>query len=151
MKIVLAVKDEESATPVAALVLNHLLSRKSSLCVLHVIRPIQSYVALSVIPELIDELRKEELIAASKVVQNIASRMLDSIEDLDIEEIVREGDPATEVIKQARSMNADLIVLGTHTLSSVEKVFGGSVASAIAAKAECSVFVARPPLAEERA
>lgn len=52
--------------------------------------------------------------------------------------------PAWAVIRQAKSWNADLIVLGSHGRSVLEKLFLGSTAQKVAAEAHCSVRVVRP-------
>ncbi len=45
----------------------------------------------------------------------------------------------------AESNNIDLIVMGSHGRSGFKKVVLGSVASGIAAKANCPVLIAKPP------
>ncbi len=52
------------------------------------------------------------------------------------------GDPATVICRRAREMDADLIVVGTRGLGTIDRLLLGSVSSAVAQRAPCSVLVA---------
>lgn len=53
---------------------------------------------------------------------------------------IREGFPATEIVAHAESMPADLLVLGTHGRSGLERLFLGSVAERVLRHAPCPVL-----------
>ncbi len=57
-------------------------------------------------------------------------------------------DPAPAIVACARDIGADLIVMGTHGRTGVQRLLHGSVAEAVAAQAPCPVNVLR--LAAER-
>jgi nucleotide-binding universal stress UspA family protein len=57
-----------------------------------------------------------------------------------IEAVVREGNPAREILEQATSMKADLLVVGTHGRSGFERLVLGSVAEKVLRKAGCPVL-----------
>lgn len=54
-----------------------------------------------------------------------------------------EGKPADEIIKAAREWDAQLIVVGTHGRSGLQRVLMGSTAEAVVRHAPCPVLVAR--------
>jgi nucleotide-binding universal stress UspA family protein len=54
-----------------------------------------------------------------------------------------QGDPADEILRCARSLSADLLVLGTHDAWGLERFLLGSVAETVAKRAPCSVVVVR--------
>lgn len=56
---------------------------------------------------------------------------------------VAEGDPRDLILQTANVMNADLIVVGSHGRTGLEKLLIGSVSQAVAAQAECSVAIVR--------
>lgn len=57
-----------------------------------------------------------------------------------------EGDPSEEILRQARTLPADLIVMGTHGRRGFERWMLGSVADRVVHKARCAVLtVPRPP------
>ncbi len=59
---------------------------------------------------------------------------------------VGEGEPATEIIHQARALGANLIVMGTHGRTGLGRLLLGSVAEAVLRKAPCPVLTLRAPL-----
>lgn len=62
-----------------------------------------------------------------------------------IEACVRSGDPASEIVHEARAWDADLLVVGTHGRRGASRVFLGSVAETVLRNAPCAVLVI-PPL-----
>ncbi len=61
---------------------------------------------------------------------------------------IRKGDPANEILEEAESWGADSVFLGAKGIRGIERVLLGSVSSAVAARAHCSVEVVRPPTTE---
>ena len=55
--------------------------------------------------------------------------------------VMRVGEPAETILAVARERGADLIVLGTHGRSGLERLLKGSVAEAVLAEAPCGVFI----------
>ena len=55
------------------------------------------------------------------------------------------GDPNAEIIKLAEESRADLLVIGTHDHTGLERLLLGSIAEALMRKAPCSVLVVRRP------
>jgi nucleotide-binding universal stress UspA family protein len=56
---------------------------------------------------------------------------------------LREGDPKDVILDEARTWGAHSIFMGARGLTSMERAFLGSVSSAVAARAHCSVEVVR--------
>jgi nucleotide-binding universal stress UspA family protein len=57
-----------------------------------------------------------------------------------IEVVIREGHPAAEIVSEASSMDADLLVIGTHGRSGWERLLLGGVAERVLRKATCPVL-----------
>jgi nucleotide-binding universal stress UspA family protein len=57
--------------------------------------------------------------------------------------LLREGDPAQQIIGAARSTRADLLVVGTHGRTGLTRFFVGSVAARVVATAPCPVLTVR--------
>jgi nucleotide-binding universal stress UspA family protein len=53
------------------------------------------------------------------------------------------GDPKIAILDEAEHWGADLIVVGTHGYNALERLWLGSVSSAVASHAKCSVEIAR--------
>ena len=58
-----------------------------------------------------------------------------------------EGDPAAEIVRHATAAGSDVIVLGTHGRSGVDRLLMGSVAERVMRDAPCSVMVVKLPRA----
>ena len=84
----------------------------------------------------------EELI---KLHKDVASRGARRLADagLRTEERVLPGDPREVLIDEARKERADLIVVGSHGRTGLEKLVMGSVATHVVTHAPCSVLVVR--------
>jgi nucleotide-binding universal stress UspA family protein len=56
-----------------------------------------------------------------------------------------DGDPAAELVRYAGDAGIDLIVMGTHGRTGVERLLMGSVAEKVMRDAPCSVLVVKLP------
>jgi nucleotide-binding universal stress UspA family protein len=63
-----------------------------------------------------------------------------------VEYRVAEGDTATEILRLADEVKADLIVMGTHGRRGVGRLLMGSVAEEVVRKAPCPVLTVKVPL-----
>ena len=63
---------------------------------------------------------------------------------LKVSEVIKHGEPAHVLIHEAEEWGADSIFVGTRNVHGLRHLLRGSVASAVAAQAQCSVEVVRP-------
>jgi len=63
--------------------------------------------------------------------------------DLTIQERLVYGNPAAEILKAARYIGADLIVVGSRGTTGIKRIFLGSVSNKVSHSAGCSVAVIR--------
>jgi nucleotide-binding universal stress UspA family protein len=64
-----------------------------------------------------------------------------------VEHRLKEGDPAKEILGLAGEVSCDLIVMGSHGRTSLERLLVGSVAETVFRHASCPVLIVRAPLA----
>jgi nucleotide-binding universal stress UspA family protein len=64
---------------------------------------------------------------------------------ISVRHVLLEGDPATEIVHYARDAAIDLIVMGTHGRTGLERLLMGSVAEKVMRDANCSVLVVKLP------
>jgi nucleotide-binding universal stress UspA family protein len=62
-----------------------------------------------------------------------------------VRHVLLEGDPATEIVRYSRDAGMDLIVMGTHGRTGLERLLMGSVAEKVMRDANCSVLVVKLP------
>jgi nucleotide-binding universal stress UspA family protein len=60
-----------------------------------------------------------------------------------------DGDPADEIIREARAAGCDVIILGTHGRTGLKRLLTGSVAERVLRGAPCPVVTIRVPEAEQ--
>ena len=58
---------------------------------------------------------------------------------------VRHGKPFLEIIRAARELEADVLVIGSHGQSGLSETLFGSTAEKVVRKAPCAVLVVRHP------
>ncbi|HEX3249291.1 MAG TPA: universal stress protein [Pyrinomonadaceae bacterium] len=63
---------------------------------------------------------------------------------LHAEVLIRRGNPADEILKEADTWGADCIFVGAKGTRGIDRLLLGSVSSAVSARAHCSVEVVRP-------
>lgn len=81
-----------------------------------------------------------------EIATNAAEDLVDEAESrgLDADPVVIQGSPAPEIIAQAESSEADMIAMGTHGRSGLDRVLLGSVADKVVRKADVPVLTIRP-------
>lgn len=62
-----------------------------------------------------------------------------------VNHVFLEGDPASEIVSYGRDAGMDLIVMGTHGRTGLERLLMGSVAEKVMRDASCSVLVVKLP------
>jgi nucleotide-binding universal stress UspA family protein len=109
-------------------------------------------VALHVVPDFPASLYntavsvKGDLVRRIDVIKQDAGQRLDrlkSVREASFRPVVREGNPAKEIVKAAEEENADLIVMGKKGLSALEKLFIGSVANQVLRSAKVPLLLTK--------
>ncbi len=112
---------------------------------LHVLHVLQDLVA--VVPEpgvafpppgdYMDELRQSAEQALQEVIDSAWEQ------GKQVVRAIRQGPPFLEIVRYAKEVDADLIVLGTHGRAGLAHVLLGSVAEKVVRKASCAVLTVR--------
>lgn len=79
-------------------------------------------------------------LALQKIVPNVAN--------VEYSHRLLNGDPASEIVNLAKSEHVDLIVLGTHGRTGLERLIMGSTAEQVLRRAPCPVLAVKEPIAE---
>lgn len=81
---------------------------------------------------------------AGAMAESAAVRLRDMFPNWMVQAESRGDSPPWAVVEYAKDWNADLVVVGAHSHSALQRLFLGSVAGKVTAEAPCSVRVARP-------
>lgn len=112
---------------------------QARLVILHVIAPPTAiYAEPEVLPQLED--RKPEL------EQKLDQMKATTDPSVRVEHLLKEGDPAAEILEAAQEVKADIIVMGTHGRTGLARLLMGSVAEHVLRKASCPVMTVRDKL-----
>ncbi len=70
-------------------------------------------------------------------------RKLAAEQEIPLEILVVEGEPATSIIHLARKHDIDLLVIGSTGKGAMKRAFLGSVSAEVIEQAPCGVYVTR--------
>ena len=89
----------------------------------------------------LDQLQQDQTRNAHDITADVSRRLVAA--SLRAETAIRDGDPSRVILDEANDWRADLIVVGSHGHSKLERWILGSVARSIVDNAPCSVEVVR--------
>lgn len=143
MRILLAIDDSDHSSIAAKAILERPWPKDSTVRVLYVA---QSYVPIpdpygSIGGMNYEEVARSLLKRAQDVVALTATRL--AALGLAIESSVKQGDPRREIVEEAKGWGAELIIVGSHGRTGVQRWLLGSVAEHVVRHAPCSVEVVR--------
>ena len=140
MKILMGVDDSEFSGDVLRAVVAQFRAEHTKVRVLHVLQTTAPpQMAPGYAPEL-DDQRKP----AQELVERIANELRGA--GFEVETAVEVGDIREKIIDRASDWGADLIVVGSHGRSGIQRFLLGSVAEFVARNAHCSVEIVRTPV-----
>ena len=115
-------------------------TNKAKLVLLHVIdhpHLYDNYQILAITPaEISEKLEKQAQKELSKIVNQIKNK-------IKVDMLVRNGKPFIEIIRSAKDIDADLVIIGSHGRSAIAHVLIGSTSEKVARKAPCPVLIFR--------
>ena len=108
-----------------------------------------SVTVISVVPELyLTELMEMDRTRILETLTEDARKTMEKIKTKTtgfktLRTVIRQGDPAEEILETAKKMKADLIVTGSHGRRGSQKFLLGSISSRIVDHAPCAVLVVK--------
>jgi universal stress protein A len=106
------------------------------LTLLHVVEP--PYLPASEMGVLVDVETKDD---AQKELEALHARLVESVR---CQTMTRKGSAEHEIIDAAKELGSDLIILGTHGRTGVERLLMGSTAEKVVRRAGCPILIVRP-------
>ncbi|MEW6734272.1 MAG: universal stress protein [Acidobacteriota bacterium] len=90
---------------------------------------------------LAEQAQQEKIEKRTNLLADIAERL--KVGKFVVETVIRQGDPRTEIVDEAKNWLADLIMVGSHGYTGIKRWLLGSVAQSVVSHAPCSVEVVR--------
>lgn len=92
-----------------------------------------------------DVLEREKALIRKTVTNKLDEYVKDFLkEGIEVEKIIREGDPVEEIINVAKETKAELILIGAHSKRSIFDVLLGKTAESVTKNAPCTVIKVSP-------
>lgn len=142
MKILLAIDGSAPSQAAIAEVAHRPWPKPSTVRILSVIQPYTPPSIEIVFAEATLEDIRQRLAADADLMTRQARERI-AASNMSVETWVREGDPRTTIVDEADEWGADLIIVGSHGRTGLERLVMGSVAQSVVAHAHCSVEVVR--------
>lgn len=76
-----------------------------------------------------------------KAAQHFLDRTKSHLNDENIQTLLKEGETADSILESAKSLDADMIVLGTHSRKWLENILIGSVAESVLKQSSLPLFI----------
>ncbi len=149
MKVLIAVEDATFGEALADFVVKHQWPPSTDFKVVHVLEPIgiEHLSDVSYLPFLEDVSREAEKVSAA-LIRHVGLKIRDAFKTTHVEEEVVKGKAREKLLEIAESWPADLVIVGSHGRSGVNRFLLGSVSDAVVSHAPCSVIVIRIPAAK---
>lgn len=140
-KILCAVDFSEGSAQVAAYAASLAQSTKAEIVCVYVAPSLAEYVGFNVPQAALDNF-VGDVVASAETTMN--TFLTDNFKDLPARGLVLAGYPAEEILKAAASQKADMIIMGTHGRTGIDRIIFGSVAEKVVKTADCPVLTVKP-------
>ena len=147
-KILIAIDYDPTAQKVteAGYALAKVMNAKTIL--LHVISNVTYYSSLNYSPIMgfegfssVDTVQIDTIEEIQKVAQTYLDKSKQHLGDERIQTVVKNGDYGETILKTAKELDVDIIVMGTHSRRGLEKILVGSVAEKVLRHSLIPVFI----------
>ncbi len=156
-KILIALDYDPSAQKVAETGFDLARAMKAQIILLHVISDATYYSSLNYSPIMgfggfsnsyaVETDTREEI---KKVAQIFLDKSKEHLGEDKIETLVKDGDFAKTILNTAKELNADIIIMGTHSKRGLDKILMGSVAEKVLHHSSIPLFIIPTKTPEEK-
>lgn len=117
----------------------------AQLLVLHVLSPPAIYAVPDLSGIAWDQLERESRAAAQARLARLTNHVKARLPRTRVQGVLAEGNPATEILRAAKRLKCDLILIATHGHSGLAHLLIGGVAERVVRTAPCPVLTVRHP------
>lgn len=142
-KVVIAVRDELFGGAILDFVRKHTWPARTQFHLAFVIEPNALKNSLIIPVEVVQDIEKDEKLSGKQVLNYMARAIYKAVPGVRVKRHLLDGLPKHELVDLCARLDADLIVLGSHTRKGLDRLLLGSVANAVVSNAACSSMVIR--------
>ncbi|MEO8719983.1 MAG: universal stress protein [Ginsengibacter sp.] len=147
-KVLIAIDYNPTAQGVAEIGYSLAKSMNAETTLLHVVSDYTYYSSLDYSPIMgFDSFSNLGMLQTNTVVElkNAAQKYLEKIKlflnDSSINTIIKDGDSGNAIIETSKEINAEVIVMGSHSRRGLEKILMGSVAEKVLRNSSIPIFI----------
>lgn len=147
-KVLIALDFDPSAQKIAETGYELAKSMNAQVILLHVVADATYYSSLNYSPIMgfdsfsnLDIVQTDAVTGLKEAAQNYLDKSKHYLGDETIQTIIKDGDFGEGILEAATEMNADIIVMGTHSRSGLDKILMGSVAEKVLHKSSIPLFI----------
>ncbi|HEV2832218.1 MAG TPA: universal stress protein [Hanamia sp.] len=147
-KVLIALDFDPSAQRIAETGYELAKSMNARAILLHVVADATYYSSLNYSPIMgfdsfsnLDIVQTDAVTGLKEAAQNYLDKSKHYLGDETIETIIKDGDFGEGILEAAKEMKADIIVMGTHSRSGLDKILMGSVAEKVLHKSSIPLFI----------
>uniref|UniRef100_I2Q6C0 Universal stress protein n=1 Tax=Desulfovibrio sp. U5L TaxID=596152 RepID=I2Q6C0_9BACT len=140
-KILCAVDFSEGSPRVAAYAATLATAAKAEIVCVYVAPSLAEYVGFNVPQAALDTFIGDVVASAETTMDEFVA---ENFKGLPARGVVLAGYPAEEILKAAETEHVDLIVMGTHGRTGIDRIIFGSVAEMVVKTAACPVLTVKP-------
>ena len=147
-KVLIALDFDPSAQKIAETGYELARSMHAEVVLLHVVADATYYSSLSYSPIMgfdsfsnLDIVQTDAVTGLNEAAQSYLDKSKHYLGDETIQTIVKGGDFGEDILEAATEVNADIIVMGTHSRSGLDKILMGSVAEKVLHKSLIPLFI----------
>jgi nucleotide-binding universal stress UspA family protein len=148
MKILVAVDGSDFGNAAANSVANRPWPANSEVKIISVMEPFQPYLAevWAVSDDFYEQMDKSVKAQATNAIEKALEYFQAANNSaLQVSKEIIKGNPKNAILDEAEAWGADLIVLGSHGYTGLQRLLLGSVSQAVASHAKCSVEIVHTP------
>ena len=117
---------------------------KGELVIVHVLPTVAAYLSPEIAGLPWDQIDRANRLIGKKKLDRITNAIQAEHPELRVHNALAKGVVSEEVLRVARRLRCDLIVLATHGRTGLKHVLMGSVAENVVRRASCPVLIVRP-------
>jgi nucleotide-binding universal stress UspA family protein len=147
-KVLIALDFDPSAQKIAETGYELAKSMNAQITLLHVVADATYYSSLNYSPIMgfdsfsnLDIVQTDAVTGLKEAAQNYLDKSKHYLGDETIQTIIKDGDFGEGILEAAKEMKADIIVMGTHSRSGLDKILMGSVAEKVLHKSFIPLFI----------
>lgn len=147
MKVLIALQNESFENQLLSFVTSHSWNDNAEFLLLHAVEPSD---VLDAIASLYGQNEQKEVMeyrvkSAQEVLSKCQSRLQNKMRDTQtVQTKVLIADPKRAIVSAATDWNADVIIIGSHGRSGLEKMILGSVSLSVLQNSPCDVVLVHP-------